>query len=62
VAFASAPTHEVASLLLLYPVRGMNIGPSGDATAVGRVLPGSTNAQTDNLPSITLRGGLGHQQ
>jgi hypothetical protein len=57
VAFASAPAHEVASLLLLYPCGGMNIGPSGDATAGGRVLPESTNAQTNDPSSITRGAG-----
>ena len=62
VTFASAPTHAAASLLLFYPYGGMNLGASGGATAIGRGLPGSTNAVTDNFSTIDAAGGLGHRQ
>ena len=49
--------HAAASLLLFYPYGGMNLGASGGATAIGRGLPGSTNAVTDNLSTITPPAG-----
>ena len=63
VTFASAPTHAAASLLLFYPYGGMNLGASGGATAIGRGLPGSTNAVTDNLSTVTPPAGwdIGNQ-
>ncbi len=57
VTFASAPTHTAASLLLFYPYGGMNLGVSGGATAIGRGLPGSTNAVTDNASALTPPAG-----
>ena len=63
VTFASAPTHAAASLLLFYPYGGMNLGASGGATAIGRGLPGSTNAVTDNASALTPPAGwdIGNQ-
>jgi hypothetical protein len=53
VTFASAPTHAAGSLLLFYPYGGMNLGNIGGATAIGRGLPGTTNAVTDNFSAVT---------
>lgn len=63
VTFASAPGHEAGSLLLFYPYGGMNIGASGGASAIGRGLPGTTNAVTDNASTITPPAGwdIGNQ-
>jgi hypothetical protein len=63
VTFASAPTHTAAALLLFYPYGGMNIGASGGATAIGRGLPGSTNAVTDNVSTLSSPVGwdIGNQ-
>jgi hypothetical protein len=63
VTFASAPQHTASSLLLFYPYGGMNLGASGGATAIGRGLPGTTNALTDNFSTITPPAGwdIGNQ-
>jgi hypothetical protein len=63
VTFASAPTHAASALLLFYPYGGMNLGASNGATAIGRGLPGTTNAVTDNLSTVTPPAGwdIGNQ-
>jgi hypothetical protein len=53
VTFATPATHAAASLTRFYPNGGMNLGASGGTTAIGRGLPGSTNAVTDTLSTIT---------
>jgi hypothetical protein len=57
VTFATPATHAAGSLLLFYPYGGMNLGASGGATAIGRGLPGTSNAVTDNLSTIAPPAG-----
>ena len=63
VTFGSAPSHAAAQLLLFYPYGGMNLGANGGATAIGRGLPGTTNAVTDNASAVTPPAGwdIGNQ-
>ena len=56
VALPRADAHG-GMLLLFFPYGGMNLGASGGATAIGRGLPGSTNAVTDNASALTPPAG-----
>jgi hypothetical protein len=63
VTFPTPPSHAAASLLLFYPYGGMNLGANIGASAIGRGLPGTSNAVTDNFSTITPPAGwdIGNQ-